>query len=129
MITEKRVEVSELRRIFQEAYGLTIGQTFSSMVNYILDQKFGKDPYEVLCDDPSQFYHGFKEVFSDGAEIALSMVGKVLVEKYGVNIPFEGFTAILAKGDDSSKNKFREIMEKAIMSGKNSFPNGMNNPR
>jgi len=51
-----------VRKIFEEATAASLGGTFNVIISFHLKQKFGKDPYEVLIDNPRTFNDGLKEV-------------------------------------------------------------------
>jgi hypothetical protein len=59
------------RKIFEEATAASLGGTFNVIISFHLKQKFGKDPYEVLIDNPRTFNDGLKEVLGEGAEAVM----------------------------------------------------------
>jgi hypothetical protein len=102
-----------VQRIFNEATTESMGSTFQAIViSFQLKQKFGKDPYEVLIDDPKAFYNGLREIVGAGADTVLSLVGTFLSKRYGVNRSAEEFLALFTRGDSQSKHELKELFRK-----------------
>lgn len=102
------------RKIFEEATAASLGGTFNVIISFHLKQKFGKDPYEVLIDNPRTFNDGLKEVLGEGAEAVINLVGTYLTIKYDVNCTAEEFTGLFTKDSASSTQKLSEIFGSII---------------
>jgi hypothetical protein len=102
------------QKIFEEATAASLGSTFHVIISFHLKQKFGKDPYEVLIEDPKCFYNGLKEVLGAGAEAVINLVGAFLTIKYHVNCTAEEFTSLFTKDSASSTQKLSEIFGSII---------------
>ena len=102
------------RKIFEEATAASLGGTFNVIISFHLKQKFGKDPYEVLIDNPRTFNDGLKEVLGEGAEAVINLVGTFLTIKYDVNCTAEEFTSLFTKDSASSTQKLSEIFGSII---------------
>jgi hypothetical protein len=102
------------RKIFEEATAASLGGTFNVIISFHLKQKFGKDPYEVLIDNPRTFNDGLKEVLGEGAEAVINLVGTYLTIKYNVNCTAEEFTGLFTKDSASSTQKLSEIFGSII---------------
>lgn len=98
------------QKVFEEASTANLGLTFHIIISFHLKQKFGKDPYEVLVNDPKTFFNGLKDVLGAGAEAVISLIGTFLVIKYGVNCTPNEFVRLLNKGDEPSKRRLKEIL-------------------
>lgn len=110
-MTEERILLHKVaQKVFEEASTVNLGLTFHIIISFHLKQKFGKDPYEVLVDDPKTFFNGLEEVLGAGAEAVISLIGAFLVIKYGVNCTADEFVRLLIKGDEPSKRKLKEIL-------------------
>jgi hypothetical protein len=95
-----------------------MGLTFQRIIiSFNLKRKFGKDPYEVLIDDPKVFYNGLTEISGDSADIVLSLVGALLNKRYGVSRSAKEFLALFNKGDSQFKHELKEIFRR-IADGK-----------
>jgi hypothetical protein len=102
-----------VQKIFNEATTESMGSTFQAIViSFQLKQKFGKDPYDVLMDDPKAFYNGLKEVSGDGADMVLSLLGTFLSKRYGVSRSADEFLALFTSGDSQSKHELKKIFKK-----------------
>lgn len=102
-----------VQKIFGEATTEAMGSTFQAIIiSFQLKQKFGKDPYDVLIDDPEAFYNGLREVSGDGADVVLSLVGTLLSKRYGSNRSAEEFLALFTRGDSESKHELEEIFRR-----------------
>ena len=102
------------RKIFEEATAASLGGTFNVIISFHLKQKFGKDPYEVLIDNPKTFHDGLKEVLGEGAEAVINLVGTYLTIKYDVNCTAEEFTSLFTKDSVSSTQKLSRIFGSII---------------
>jgi hypothetical protein len=102
------------RKIFEEATAASLGGTFNVIISFHLKQKFGKDPYEVLIDNPRTFNDGLKEVLGEGAEAVINLVGTFLTIKYDVDCTAEEFTGLFTKDSASSTQKLSEIFGSII---------------
>jgi hypothetical protein len=110
-MTEERILLHKVaRKVFEEASTANLGLTFHLIISFHLKKKFGKDPYEVLVDDPKTFFNGLEEVLGAGAEAVISLIGAFLVIKYGVNCTANEFVKLLNKGDEPCKRKLKEIL-------------------
>jgi hypothetical protein len=98
-----------VRKIFEEATAASLGSTFNVIISFHLKQKFGKDPYEVLIDNPRTFNDGLKEVLGEGAEAVINLVGTFLTIKYDVDCTAEEFIGLFTKDSASSTQKLSEI--------------------
>jgi len=112
----KRCHVSlsgTVQKIFSEATTEAMGSTFQALIiSFHLKQKFGKDPYEVLIDDPKAFYNGLTEISGTGADTVLSLVGTLLSKRYGVSRSAEEFLALFTRSDSQSKHELKEIFRR-----------------
>jgi hypothetical protein len=110
-MTEERILLHKVaQKVFEEASTVNLGLTFHLIISFHLKQKFGKDPYEVLVNDPKTFFNGLEEVLGAGAEAVISLIGSFLVIKYCVNCTPNEFVRLLIKGDEPSKRKLKEIL-------------------
>jgi hypothetical protein len=108
-----------VQEIFSEATTEAMGSTFQSIIiSFHLKQKFGKDPYDVLMDDPEAFYNGLREVSGDGADVVLSLVGVLLSKRYGVSRSADEFLALFTRGDSQSKHELKEIFRRIADQGR-----------
>jgi hypothetical protein len=102
-----------VQRIFNEATTESMGSTFQAIIiSFQLKQKFGKDPYEVLIDDPKAFYNGLTEISGDGADMVLSLLGTFLSKRYGVSRSADEFLALFTRGDSQSKHELKELFKR-----------------
>lgn len=102
-----------VQKIFSEATTEAMGSTFQAIIiSFHLKQKFGKDPYDVLIDDPETFYNGLREISGTGADTVLSLVGTLLSKRYGTNHSAEEFLALFTRSDSQSKHKLKEIFRR-----------------
>ena len=99
-----------VRKIFEEATAASLGSTFNVIISFHLKKKFGKDPYEVLIDNPRTFNDGLKEVLGEGAEAVINLVGTFLTIKYDVDCTAEEFTGLFTKDSASSTQKLSDIL-------------------
>jgi hypothetical protein len=108
-----------VQKIFSEATTEAIGSTFQAIViSFQLKQKFGKDPYDVLLDDPKAFYNGLTETSGTGADIVLSLVGTFLSKRYGMNRSAEEFLALFTRSDSQSKHELKELFRRIADQGR-----------
>jgi hypothetical protein len=102
-----------VQRIFSEATTETMGSTFQALIiSFHLKQKFGKDPYDVLIDDPKTFYNGLTEISGTGADTVLSLVSTLLSKRYGVSRSAEEFLVLFTRSDSQSRHELREIFRR-----------------
>lgn len=99
------------KKVFEEATGTALGQTCNTVISFHLKQKFCREPYEVLVEDPKTFYKALEEIFGAGAESLMNLLGTFLTRKYTVNCTPKEFVDIVTKGDEPSKRKLKEILE------------------
>jgi hypothetical protein len=102
-----------VQKIFSEATAEAMGSTFQAIIiSFHLKQKFGKDPYDVLIDDPETFYNGLGEILGTGADAVLILVGSLLSKRYGSSRSAEEFLALFTRGDSQSKHELKEIFRR-----------------
>jgi hypothetical protein len=102
-----------VQRIFSEATTESMGSTFQALIiSFHLKQKFGKDPYEVLLDDPKAFYNGLTEISGAGADTVLDLVGTFLSKRYGANHSAEEFLVLFTRSDSQSKHELKELFRR-----------------
>lgn len=102
------------RKIFEEATAASLGGTFNVIISLHLKQKFGKDPYEVLIDNPRTFNDGLKEVLGEGAEAVINLVGTFLTIKYDVDCTAEEFVKLFVESSPLSARKLSEIFRSIV---------------
>jgi hypothetical protein len=118
-MTEERILLHKVaQKVFEEASTTNLGLTFHIIISFHLKQKFGKDPYEVLVNDPKTFFNGLEEVLGAGAEAVICLIGTFLVIKYGVNCTADEFVRLVTKGDEPSKRRLKEILTNVAHSSK-----------
>jgi hypothetical protein len=107
-----------VQKIFGEATTESMGSTFQAIIiSFHLKQKFGKDPYDVLLDDPEAFYNGLREILGTGADTVLSLVGTLLSKRYGANRSAEEFLALFTRSDSQSKHEPKELFRRIADQG------------
>jgi len=107
------------QKIFEEATAASLGSTFHIIISFHLKQKFGKDPYEVLIDNPKAFYNGLREVLGEGAEAIISLVGTYLTVKYDTNCTTEEFVRLFTRNGKPTKERLQEIFRNIILQEEN----------
>ncbi len=107
------------QKIFEEATATSLGSTFHVIISFHLRQKFGKDPYEVLVDNPRAFYNGLREVLGEGAEAIISLVGTYLTVKYDTNCTTEEFVRLFTRNGKPTKERLQEIFRNIILQEEN----------
>ena len=120
MDEEKNVWLHKVaQKIFEEATATSLGATFHVIISFHLKQKFGKDPYEVLIENPKIFYNGLKEVLGEGAEAVISLVGTYLTVKYSTGCPTEEFVGLFTKDGKSTAQRLQEVFRSIILQEEN----------
>ena len=109
LVREKEQARSVICKGFEAATTEAMGSTFHTIICFHLKRKFGKDPYEVLIDNPKLFYNGLKEVLGEGAEAVISLVGAYITIKYDINCTAEEFTGLFTRNGKLSTQKLSEI--------------------
>jgi hypothetical protein len=110
MNEEKNVWLHKVaQKIFEEATAASLGATFHVIISFHLKQKFGKDPYEVLIENPKIFCNGLKEVLGEGAEAVINLVGTYITIKYDINCTAEEFTRLFTRNGKPPQLKLSEI--------------------
>jgi hypothetical protein len=108
-----------VQKIFSEATTEAMGSTFQAIIiSFHLKQKFGKDPYDVLIDEPKAFYNGLTEISGTGADVVLSLVGTLLSKRYGANRSAEEFLVLFTRSDSQSKHELEEIFRRIADQGR-----------
>ncbi len=107
------------QKIFEEATATSLGSTFHVIISFHLKQKFCKDPYEVLVDNPKLFYNGLREVLGEGAEAIISLVGTYLTVKYDTNCTAEEFVRLFTRNGKPTKERLQEIFRNIILQEEN----------
>lgn len=108
-----------VQKIFSEATTEAMGSTYQAIIiSFHLKQKFGKDPYDVLIDDPQTFYNGLTEISGTGADTVLSLVGTLLSKRYGSNRSAEEFLVLFTRSDSRSKQELKEIFRRIADQGR-----------
>jgi hypothetical protein len=102
------------RKVFEEATTSALGSDVNAVITFHLRQKFGKDPSEVFVEDPAAFYAALKAIFGAGADSIISLVGTLLINKYGITCSADTFVSLVVKGDKSSKDKLGEILSHVL---------------
>jgi hypothetical protein len=115
LVREKEQARSVISRGFEAATTEAMGSTFHTIIYFHLKRKFGKDPYEVLIEDPKCFYNGLKEVLGAGAEAVINLVGTFLTIKYDVDCTAEEFTGLFTKDSTLSTQKLSKIFGSIII--------------
>jgi len=107
---EKLLLRNVAKKVFEEATTTALGSSCSVVIEFHLKQKFGKDPYEVLLEDPKSFYEALEEIFGAGAESMISLVGTFLIKKYGITCTATEFLNMVVNGDEPAKRALKEIL-------------------
>jgi hypothetical protein len=103
------------QKVFEEATAASLGATFHIIISFHLKQKFGKDPYEVLLENPTTYYAGLKEVLGEGGEAVINLVGTFLTAKYNVDCTAEEFLKLFTKDSQLSARKLSEIFRTVVI--------------
>ena len=107
-----------VQKIFSEATTEAMGSTFQALIiSFHLKQKFGKDPYDVLIDDPETFYNGLREISGAGADVVLILVGSLLSKRYSTSRSAEEFLALFTRSDSQSKHELTDIFRRIADQG------------
>jgi hypothetical protein len=102
------------QKSFEEATATSLGATFHVIISFHLKKKFGKDPYEVLIEDPHLFYEGLKEVLDEGAKSVIALAGTYLVAKYKINCTVDEFTDIFTETGPAAHQKLSALFRTVI---------------
>jgi hypothetical protein len=107
------------RKVFEDATVTSLGSTFHLIICFHLKNKFGKDPYEILLDDPKIFYNGLREILGEGAEAIISLVGTFITVKYKTSCTADEFTKLFTKSSEASKQQLSQMFTDLIKQEEN----------
>lgn len=116
---QKDLVAKVTRKIFEEATASSLGSTFHLIISFHLKKKFGKDPYEILIDDPKIFYNGLREILGEGAEAIISLVGTFITVKYRTSCTADEFTKLFTRSSEASKQQLTQIFTDLIKQEEN----------
>lgn len=116
MNEEKNVWLHKVaQKIFEEATAASLGATFHVIISFHLKQKFGKDPYEILMENPKLFYNGLVEVLGAGAEAIISLVGTFITVKYNINCTTDEFVKLFTRDGKPAAQRLQEVFKSIIL--------------
>ena len=91
---------SLVKETFRKLLSGLFGEPCLSLLESHLLKVFGKDPYDVLCNDPKSFCRELRAIFGEGFNALVSAAAQKLIKNYSLNWEREVDLASAAEDDD-----------------------------
>lgn len=88
------------------------GEPGREILLFYLRKSLGRDPFEVLWEDPRVFYHGLEKFFGVSARIFIEVLINKVNEECGLNASPERFVRLMKEGGERSIEEIREYVKK-----------------
>ncbi|MEM1674610.1 MAG: hypothetical protein QXN24_08620 [Candidatus Bathyarchaeia archaeon] len=108
----RRGFVEVLRHVFRRFLCSSLGESAGEAVLFLLGRDFGRDPFEVLWDDPGAFYSALERIFGAGAKVIMNILIAGVNGECGLNMSPERFLELMRSGSVKEiQSLLREIAE------------------
>jgi len=98
----------DLKFILSRAFESLLGSNGVRVLRFHVEQRLGRDMYEVFCEDPGRFYRALSDIFGMGAEPLMRLIARWLNEKgYMDNLDPNEFVRLLKKGGEEAVQMLR----------------------
>ncbi|MEM1673346.1 MAG: hypothetical protein QXI56_00540 [Candidatus Bathyarchaeia archaeon] len=104
------VEVS--REIYKRVFNSLLGESVCEASLFFLYRRLGRDPFEVLWDDPKTFYRELERIFKVGAKVLIKLLVSRINSEFGLNMDPEHFLELMQRGDQISVEKIRLFLKR-----------------
>ncbi len=79
--------------------------------------RLGRDPFEVLWNEPTLFYKTLRDLFSDAADLLIDFLACEIRRRYGLPLSKEELLRFLTDTQKSSLREWQELLEKIAYLG------------
>lgn len=102
--------IDVFRRVCRRILCLSFGESAGEAILFFLQDNLGRDPFEVLWDDPKAFYQALEKIFGAGAKVLINVLVTTINRECGLNFDPEDFLNLIRGGDQRSVEKIRYFM-------------------
>ncbi len=88
---------------------MILGEASLAALEFHLTNLLERDPYEVFCNTPQDFYEGLRSIFGKGADIVLEVMFSTMAQKGFIKSVNPAQAARLLKTSDEQSR--RELLE------------------
>lgn len=101
-----------VRVICREILHSSLGESAGEAILFFLRSNLGRDPFEVLWDDPGAFYREMEKIFGVGAKVLVKLLVSRINSELGLNISPERFLELMQRGDQRSAEEIHSFLTK-----------------
>ncbi|MBS7624365.1 hypothetical protein KEJ29_02155 [Candidatus Bathyarchaeota archaeon] len=112
MLKNDRSIIMFFRELFREILYSSLGESAGGAVLLFMRINLGRDPYEVIWEDPKTFYHAMERILGAGAKVIINLMVMNINAKYGLNINAEHFIDLMHSSDQRSVEEMRLILKR-----------------
>ena len=98
-----------MRRELRRVVSSIIGESGLTVLSFQLGRRIGMDPLEALTEHPHEFYRGLREIYEDGADTMILLLGKILIKRYCLDLDSRKLLLLMKNDDPSSRESLRRI--------------------
>lgn len=115
LMIELKINRSTLRVlgvVFSEILRSSLGRAASEVILFLLRRELGRDPFEVLWENPKTFYRGMEKILGIGAEVLIKLLVSRINSELGLSMSAERFLELVQSSNKSSVEEIRSFLAK-----------------
>lgn len=99
-----------LREIFSDVVSASLSESAVETIIFVLRNRLGGDPFEVLWERPKAVYEELKKVFGDGTDVLIGLWVKAFKRRTETDVDPEKFLQLLRQGGSESVKEIRRML-------------------
>lgn len=117
-MSNDRGSIKVFRMVSRRVLCSSLGFSSGKAILFFLKEALGRDPFEVLWENPKAFYDEIVKVFGDGAKILISILVENINLECGLSMSPEHFIEIIQSENQSSLEEIRSFIRMVAESGR-----------
>lgn len=88
----------------------SLGESAGEAAIFLLKEALRRDPFEVLWENPREFYEEMVRVFGEGAKVLINVLIISIDREYGLSMRPERFLELMREGNQRALEEIRSFM-------------------
>ncbi|MCX8170576.1 MAG: hypothetical protein N3E47_01195 [Candidatus Bathyarchaeota archaeon] len=112
MVVDGGKEIIEaLRAVFRRALCSSLGESAGEAILFFLRVELGRDPFEVLWEEPKTLYQAMEKILGMGTRVLINALVTRVNWEYGLNMSPERFMELMRSEDQTSHREIRTLLK------------------
>lgn len=112
MVDDELINREFIKNSVRSTLNTLLGETCLAALEFHLSNILGRDPYDVFCDSPRNFYEALQSIFGQGADKVLEVIFTTMAQRGLIKwVNPSQVASLLKAGDEASRTELLKLFK------------------